>query len=609
MFAPPFRDPFNHNIDAQVISGIDFVASAMMQRFLSLDMPGVTTKTGSSYSAWWNGGLRTTAYFHNMIGILTETIGSPTPMKIPFVANRRTPQGNLLYPIEPQDWRFRQSIEYSVQANMAVLDLASRYREKFLLDIYRTGHRQIERGLKDTWTDTPTRTAEARSMSDLRKPELRDAKAYLLPFDQHDPSVIWKLVEALIANGVKIEQIVQPFTYGGKMYPRGTFVIRTAQAFRPHVLDMMEAQDHPNDIPAPGAAPIPPYDSAGYTLALQMGVKFERVLDLGRLRTEAYVPRDASLASGSNGMWFGVPNWTDSYKDVFRILRTTGKAGLYKLEPGSQFGQFAFWDLDSKTENKAITHTFKLPRIALWDRYGGSMESGWTRWIMDQFGIPYKVVYPQELDAGQLNSKFDVIVFVDGAIPEELGPKRTPNTEGIPAVFQAWLGNINQETLPKLREFLENGGSIVTLGSSTSLAKLLGLPIESHLMEGGRPTPRTRYYVPGSILNVKVDNGQPVAWGMEDRANVMFDNSPVFKILDAAKVRPVAWFDSDKPLVSGWAWGQSYLKDGVAIAEAPVGKGKLYLFGPELLYRGQSWGTFRLFFNALLLSRAERVAP
>ncbi|MCC7229623.1 MAG: hypothetical protein IT203_04455, partial [Fimbriimonadaceae bacterium] len=189
MFAPPFRDPFNHNIDAQVISGIDFVASAMMQRFLSLDMPGVTTKTGSSYSAWWNGGLRTTAYFHNMIGILTETIGSPTPMKIPFVANRRTPQGNLLYPIEPQDWRFRQSIEYSVQANMAVLDLASRYREKFLLDIYRTGHRQIERGLKDTWTDTPTRTAEARSMSDLRKPELRDAKAYLLPFDQHDPSV------------------------------------------------------------------------------------------------------------------------------------------------------------------------------------------------------------------------------------------------------------------------------------------------------------------------------------------------------------------------------------------------------------------------------------
>ncbi|HJP82642.1 MAG TPA: M14 metallopeptidase family protein, partial [Fimbriimonadaceae bacterium] len=146
MFAPPFRDPFNHNIDPLVMSGIDFVASAMMQRFLSLDMPGVTTKTGSNYSAWWNGGLRTTAYFHNMVGILTETIGNPTPSRIPFLASRRTPQGNLLYPIEPQEWHFRQSIEYSVQANLAVLDLASRFREKFLYDIYRMGRRQIERG-------------------------------------------------------------------------------------------------------------------------------------------------------------------------------------------------------------------------------------------------------------------------------------------------------------------------------------------------------------------------------------------------------------------------------------------------------------------------------
>jgi hypothetical protein len=100
-----------------------------------------------------------------------------------------------------------------------------------------------------------------------------------------------------------------------------------------------------------------------------------------------------------------------------------------------------------------------------------------------------------------------------------------------------------------------------------------------------------------------------VAWGYEDHANVMFDNSPVFKITDTSRVTPVAWFDTDKPLVSGWAWGQNYLKDGVAIAEAPVGKGKLYLFGPEILYRGQSWGTFRFFLNSLLLSRAEKLGP
>lgn len=98
MFAPPFRDPFNHHIDPQVISGIELVGTAMQNRFIEEGKPGVTQRTGASYSTWWNGGLRTTAYYHNMIGILTETIGSPTPMSIPFVADRLVPKGNLIFP-------------------------------------------------------------------------------------------------------------------------------------------------------------------------------------------------------------------------------------------------------------------------------------------------------------------------------------------------------------------------------------------------------------------------------------------------------------------------------------------------------------------------------
>jgi len=597
MFAPPFRDPFNHNVDPLVMSGIDFVASAMMQRFLSLDMPGVTTKTGSPYSAWWNGGLRTTAYFHNMVGILTETIGNPTPTRIPFVASRRVPQGNLYYPIEPQEWHFKQSIDYSLQANLAILDLASRYKEKFLYDVYRMGRRQIELGSKDSWTDRPTRAAAAEALEDLRKPELRNPRGYVISLDQPDFGTACDFADTLMANGVVVEKLSKDQTIGGKAYRAGSLFVRCNQAFRPHVLDMFEPQDHPNDIPAPGAPPIPPYDSAGYTLAFQMGVKFDRILDgFGEVATTPY-PGSLDFIhfqnADGNGPLNGMSN--DSYAAVAESLKG-GKPYYMTLKPSPTFSP-------SSGEVAKLTRT---PRIGLWDRYGGSMESGWTRWVLEQFKFPYKLVYVPDLDAGDLHSKFDVLVFVDGAIPAQMRARSDASHEGIPEQYWNMLGNMNEKSLANLKAFLNDGGSVVTIGSSTNLAKLLDLPIESALREDGKPLPSTKFYIPGSILNVHVDDSQPVAFGMEDRADVMFDSSPAFKITGAG-VTPVAWYDSATPLRSGWAWGQKYLKDAVAIATADVGKGKLYLFGPEILYRGQSRGTFKLFFNALLLSAAEPV--
>ena len=121
------------------------------------DKPGVTTRNGGPFSTWWNGGLRTTAYFHNVIGLLTETVGNPTPIDIPFMPNKQLPSLDMLYPIGPREWHFRESVEYSVTANRAVLDYASRYRETLLLNIYRMGRNSIERGSRDYWTLHPKR--------------------------------------------------------------------------------------------------------------------------------------------------------------------------------------------------------------------------------------------------------------------------------------------------------------------------------------------------------------------------------------------------------------------------------------------------------------------
>jgi hypothetical protein len=168
--------------------------------------------------------------------------------------------------------------------------------------------------------------------------------------------------------------------------------------------------------------------------------------------------------------------------------------------------------------------------------------------------------------------------------------------------------------VPKLKEFLEAGGTVVTIGSSTSLAQHLGLPIGDHMTERTpegtiRSLPSDRFYSPTSVLEVAVDPTAPVAAGMEARALVTFDNSPVFSISPsalAAGVRPVAWFDSAEPLRSGWAWGQTYLEGGVVAAEARVGRGTLYLFGPEITFRAQPHGTFRFLFNGIMKGAESR---
>jgi hypothetical protein len=254
-------------------------------------------------------------------------------------------------------------------------------------------------------------------------------------------------------------------------------------------------------------------------------------------------------------------------------------------------------------------------RIGLWDRYGGSMPSGWTRWLLEQYEFPFTVVYPQELDAGNLNAKYDALLFVDGAIPARrdgaaqgggFGGGGNTNADAIPAEFRGWLGSVTQDrTIPQLKQFAENGGTIITIGSSTNIAAHLDLPMSDYLVERmpdgtERALGNTKFYVPGSLLEVAVDNTQPGTQGMGKRAIVMFDNSPVMTLgPDAAAkgVRALATFDTPSPLRSGWAWGQERLQGGVAMAEAKVGKGTLYLYGPEVLFRAQPHGTFKLVLN------------
>jgi hypothetical protein len=415
-----------------------------------------------------------------------------------------------------------------------------------------------------------------------------------------------------------------------------------AQAFRPHVLDMFEPQEHPNDFPYPGAPPTRPYDNAGYTLAFQMGVQFDRILDAytcpcERITGMATPPaRTVASAAGATG-YILTPKQNDAFIAVSRLLkanapvsrlmapftaggRTHPAGSFYVPATGNvtQIVQRAAQQLgitvEGVTSRPASIASIRSPRIALWDTYGGSMPSGWTRWIMEQYELPFSVVYTQDVNAGTLRQKYDVLVLVDGAYQAPNnnqgfggggfgGQQRQP-----PEQFRHMVGRITAESAPHIRRFVEAGGEVVTIGSSTELAYTLDLPVKNALVEktasgDERELPGEKYYIPGSVLQVAVDTTSSIAWGSPARVDVMFDNSPVFKLdpdASAKGVRSIAWFDTRTPLRSGWAWGQEYLNGAHAILEARMGQGSFYMFGPEILFRSQPHGTFRFFFNALL---------
>jgi len=166
--------------------------------------------------------------------------------------------------------------------------------------------------------------------------------------------------------------------------------------------------------------------------------------------------------------------------------------------------------------------------------------------------------------------------------------------------------------VPELKKFMENGGTVLAIGSSTAIAYHLGLPVRDALVErvaGGaeQPLPREKFYIPGTILEARIDPTHPLAYGMDEKVMVMWDESPAFRLEPNAAlkgVKPVAWFDGPTPLRSGWAWGQQYLDQAVAIMDAPVGKGHVVLYGPEVLWRAQPHGTFKLFFNGIYYGSA-----
>ena len=699
IFSPPFRDPFNYNFDPMIVMGLDMVGAAMHQRFLQEGKPGFTMRSGSSYSTWWNGGLRTTAYFQNIIGILTESIGNPTPENIPAIIGQMLPRGDLPAPIEPQAWHFRQSIDYSVTANYAILDLAQRYKDQFLYNIWKMGSNQIARGSRDYWTISEEDIARAdsavrggavtpgrgRGASDvviggdagpgagpggggrggrggmtleqyntvMKDPARRDPRAFIIPSNQADFATATKFINSLRYIGVEINRTTAPLSVAGKAYPVGSYVVNTSQAGRAHVMDMFTPQDHPNDFAYPGGPPLRPYDNAGWTLAYQMGVQFDPVMETvsGALQLIDGLAKPVAgrvTPPQSGGGYMLSPAQNDAFTVVNRVLKAGGEVWR-TMSPmtvgGKTFGQGSFYvaangtttpiinsaaaelgvDADGTTTKpgsdafKVVTH-----RIALYDNPTGSQPSGWTRYVLERFEFPFDVACGGTFDGADFRSNYDVIVLPDGAPTGGVavgrgggggggrgnagggaGPRPVSTDPDLaPACVPASGGT---PTAATYRKFLESGGIVIASGSASGVGAAIGLPMKDYLVsrapgEADKHLASDDYFVPGSILRAAVDTKSIATAGMPDHVDIFYKNDPVYRLLpDAAAkgVKPVAWFDTDKPLRSGWAWGQNYLEGGTIGAEASVGSGKLFMFSPDITFRGQPHESFKFLFNSI----------
>jgi hypothetical protein len=611
IFVPPFDDPVNPNIPPLVVRGINTVGDAITRRLEQEGKPGAVSRV--QFDAWWNGGMRTAPYFHNMVGILTETAhASASPatydtkqFPAAFANGVSTSEPSMYYPAPYRGGRWTQSdsCEYMLTASMAVIDIGARRREEWLFDIWRMGQDQVRAGADET---------------------------FVVPAAQWDAPTAAAMIDTLSRGGVEIEQATSPFTAEGRSYDAGSYVIRGAQPFRAYVRDLLLPQKYPDLRLYPGGPPDRPYDITGWTLPLQMGVRVDEIrgpvtvasrsIDLttplaataGDLATAPVIAIDArvnqSVRLVNRLLSAGVPierlatalgTGADAWPAGTFLVTPDAAARALLVQAADDLGLTARGlETPPPGDRRMLTRT----RIGLYRPWGGNMDEGWTRYVLDEFGFPYVTLRDADLRAGNLAAHVDVVVLPD--LPYDSMLRGLPS----PPARPEHAGGMGARGVSALYDFVESGGTLVTLDSASELPlTAFGLPV-TNALAGVRDSD---VFIPGSLLKLDVDTAHPLAWGMPAQAAAFYAQGLAFAPSAtrgrgepppawSQDVRVVASYGSHPLLLSGWQLGGGRLEGRAAIVEARVGAGRVVLVGFRVQHRAQAHGTFKFLFNALL---------
>lgn len=613
IFLMPAAGPPNPNVDPWIYRTAGLLGFAQAQ---ALDEEGKSGLLyGERFTYWWQGAMAWAGWWHNMVGMLSElasarNMASPSETPIapegpPVVETTEAPMGarrgggrpprdlvarpEYLNPWRGGRWGLSDIVEYEEIITFALLDACADMRENLLSGIYAVNKRTVDKG------------------------KVGNPSAIIVPADQHDNPTVIKFLQTLYMGGLKIDRATAAFTADGTQYPAGTFVIPMAQVFRNYAKDLLEPQVYPST--------DRPYDVSGWSLGMQMGVETVFVNELFDYSGETIM--DAPMPPGSivgNGSTFLLdPRNNNSHVAALRLLRAGSTVGRLSQPysgrgvdlPAGAFvvsGSAARSDLETAAAELGITvyavgrvtadiTLSRAPRVALYQEWGGNMDEGWTRYVLDKFEWEPITIHPEDIrDQTDLGSKYDVILFPDSRIGSII------NGRGGRTTMPQYQGGIDESGLNALKAFVEEGGTIAMLGRSTELAIVHFEAPFRNALDG---VERGAFVCPGSILEVEVDSTNPIAWGMPERANVMYASDLVLLPTVAfgqSMTRTVVRFGDENPLRSGWIEGEEHIFNTIGAATVEYGDGKLVLLPLRIQRRAQTHGTFKLLFNPLINS-------
>jgi hypothetical protein len=443
------------------------------------------------------------------------------------------------------------------------------------------------------------------------------------------------MMAALQLGDVEIHRAKAPFTAGGKDYAAGSHVILMAQPASAFAKTLTEVQHYPDLRLYPGGPPQRPYDVTAYTMPLLMDVETVRVpqpfqADL-ELVTAPFTPPAGSVVGGQAKKAYAFAHDSAGIMAVNRLMQS-GTRVQWARAPiaiaGQTLGAGAFVvPVDGQKNVHAAMASIaqalpvqayalaaaptaapmRAPRVALYKSYQASMDEGWTRWIFEQWSMPYTNVENKDVRAGSLRDKFDVVILPDQSAASIINGFRAGSMP------DEYVGGIGTEGVAALRQFVEAGGTLIALDSATQLPiEQFKLPVRNVLagLSGGDGGDEgaSAFYAPGSIVKTLVDTSSPIAAGSDREGIAWFEQSPAFDVSGDAKAI-VSYPPSGDVLLSGWLLGGDKLHGKAAVVEAPLGKGRVILFGFRPQYRAQTWATFKLLFNAIFYSAIDTVGP
>ena len=595
IFIPPFVEPISSNIHPLMARWLNLIGVNMAAYLDEHQMPGAIHRVG--FDNWYPGFLDFTHIFRNSIAFFTETAlyryATPQFYTVSdFPKPQQALQSEVLYssPWKGGWWRLGDAVQYMLAGSMSVLDISAKYREQLLYNRYQAGRDNIARFQKEP------------------------PYAYIVSRDQRDSPTAGIFIDKLLVNGLEVHESTGPFHANGRDYPQGSWVVLMDQPFSPLAKELFEAQEWPDIRQTPNGPPNRPYDVAGWTLPLQMGVESDAILETVTPEQRAGLRRitKASLPSGSITGTGTVFSFSHRSNAVFEVLnealaagaqagfsKTDGAVVLSGIDREKAIGLARKYSLNAAALSKAPDNLIptKKPRIGLYRPWAASIDEGWTRWILENYGFAPITLRNADIQAGHLTDRFDSIVIPDMS-PRTMRSGFAPGT--LPGEYVGGLGDKGFEAL---RQFVSTGGTLLAFNNaSDGIINEFPLPVTNML--SGLKT--EDFFCSGSLLQVQLaDTAHPALWGMAATPAVFFETGPAFEIKTGFRGAVLASYGKDRsPLASGYVLHPEKIQGKAAALEVFFGSGRIYLFGFRPQWRGQSHGTYKLVFNALYDSPA-----